>query len=79
MLAQVNAVAAVLAQADQTTANFLYNGDDAVALRRDGTIVDVIGQIGVDPGAEWGSGDASTADATLRRKPGVHAGDADGG
>lgn len=78
VLAQVNAVAAVLAQADQTTANFLYNGDDAVALRRDGTIVDVIGQIGFDPGAEWGSGDASTADATLRRKPGVHAGDTDG-
>ncbi len=78
VLAQVNAVAAVLAQADQTTPNFLYNGDDAVALRRAGTIVDVIGQIGFDPGAEWGSGDASTADATLRRKPGVHAGDPDG-
>lgn len=79
VLAQVNAVAAVLAQADQTTPSFLYNGDDAVALRRDGTIVDAIGQIGADPGAEWGSGDTSTADATLRRKPGVHGGDADGG
>ena len=79
VLAQVNAVAAVLAQADQTTPNFLHNGDDAVALRRDGAIVDVIGQIGFDPGSEWGSGDASTADATLRRKPGVHAGDTDGG
>ncbi|MCC6222467.1 MAG: tandem-95 repeat protein [Thermoleophilia bacterium] len=78
VLAQVNAVAAVVAHADQTTANFLYNGDDAIALRRAGTIVDVIGQIGLDPGGEWGSGDTSTADATLRRKPGVHAGDADG-
>ncbi len=78
VLAQVNAVAAILAQADQTTSNFLFNGDDAVALRKAGTIVDVIGQIGSDPGTEWGSGATSTADNTLERKAVVQAGDANG-
>src|SRR5690606_34508762 len=41
-------------------------------------ILDVIGQIGVDPGTEWGIGPTSTADNTLRRKAGVCAGDANG-
>ena len=35
------AVAALLALADQTTTNFLFNGNDAVALRSAGRIVDV--------------------------------------
>ena len=78
VLARSLAVAAILAEADQTTTNFLFNGNDAVALRKAGVIVDVIGQIGTDPGTEWGSGDVSTADNTLRRKPSVQAGDADG-
>jgi Ca2+-binding RTX toxin-like protein len=70
---------ALLALGDQTTTNFLFNGNDAVALRHAGAIVDVIGQIGVDPGLEWGTGDASTADNTLRRAPTVEAGDPNGG
>ena len=78
VLARSAAVAAVLGQADQTTTNFLWNGNDAVVLRKAGVIVDVIGQVGADPGVEWGSGDATTADHTLRRKPGVQAGDPDG-
>jgi hypothetical protein len=40
-------------------------------LREGTTIVDVIGQIGFDPGTEWGSGLVSTADNTLRRKTAV--------
>ena len=32
-------------------------------------VIDVIGQIGFDPGTEWGTGLTSTADNTLRRKP----------
>lgn len=56
-----------------------FNGNDAVALvRADGTIVDVIGQIGFNPGTEWGLGSASTADNTLRRKSNVCVGDAIG-
>lgn len=54
-----------------------YNGDDALDLVCDGQVVDVIGQVGVDPGSAWvGSlGKASTLDRTLRRKCGVTQGD----
>ena len=38
----------------------------------------MIGQVGVDPGTEWGTGLQSTADNTLRRKPSVTGGDVDG-
>ena len=31
--------------------------------------VDVVGQIGFDPTFEWGTGNTSTADNTIRRKP----------
>jgi predicted extracellular nuclease len=78
VLAQSNANAAILAQADQTSAASWFNGDDAIVLRRggaSGTIIDVIGQVGVDPGTEWGSGLTSTADNTLRRKSSVTTGD----
>ena len=47
-------------------------------LRRGGTVLDVVGQIGFDPGTEWGSGLASTQDNTLRRKGAVQAGDPNG-
>ena len=60
------------------TARDWFNGDDAVVLRKGTTVIDVIGQIGVDPGTEWGSGLTSTADNTLRRKAAVEAGDANG-
>ncbi|WP_019180486.1 ExeM/NucH family extracellular endonuclease [Microbacterium yannicii] len=71
---------AILAQADQVSATNagLFNGDDAVALVKSGTIVDVLGQIGVDPGTEWGTGATSTADNTLRRAAGTCVGDATG-
>lgn len=78
VLAQSSASAAILAQADQTNGASWYNGDDAVALRKGTTIIDVIGQIGFDPGSEWGSGLTSTADNTLRRKTTVCAGDPNG-
>jgi predicted extracellular nuclease len=69
---------AITAQADQTSTASLWNGDDAIALVKGDVIVDVIGQIGVDPGTEWGTGLASTADNTLRRNANVVVGDADG-
>ncbi len=78
VLAQASANATILAQADQTSSASWYNGDDAVVLRKGTTIIDVIGQIGFDPGTEWGSGLTSTADNTLRRNPSVCAGDPDG-
>jgi predicted extracellular nuclease len=78
VFAQSSASSEILAQADQTSGAGLFNGDDAIVLRKggtSGTIVDAIGQIGVDPGTEWGSGLTSTADNTLRRKSSITMGD----
>ncbi len=69
---------AITAQADQLSTASLWNGDDAIALVKNDVAVDVIGQIGVDPGTEWGTGLTSTADNTLRRNAGIIVGDADG-
>jgi uncharacterized protein len=78
VLAQSSAGAAILAQADQTNGAGWFNGDDAVVLGHGTTTIDVVGQIGTDPGTEWGTGLTSTLDNTLRRKPTVQAGDANG-
>jgi uncharacterized protein len=78
VLAHSSANATILAQADQTNGAGWFNGDDAVVLRKGTTVIDVIGQIGFDPGTEWGSGLLSTADNTLRRKTEVCSGDPDG-
>ena len=63
---------------NQTSSASWFNGDDAIVLKKGGatgTIVDAIGQIGFDPGTEWGTGLNSTADNTLRRKAANCAGD----
>ncbi len=68
--------ATILAQADQTNGEpGLFNGDDALVLVKAGQPVDAIGQVGFDPGTEWGSGLTSTADNTLRRKGDIECGD----
>ena len=76
--AQSTADPAILAQADLTNGAGWFNGDDAVVLLKGTTPIDVIGQVGFDPGTEWGSGLTSTADNTLRRKASVCVGDPDG-
>ncbi|HXK16476.1 MAG TPA: hypothetical protein VNG33_01630, partial [Polyangiaceae bacterium] len=53
-----------------------FNGDDALALSCGAVLLDVIGQIGVDPGDAWGAG--ATADHTLRRRCSVSTGLRDG-
>ncbi|WP_373529811.1 ExeM/NucH family extracellular endonuclease [Nostoc sp.] len=78
VFAQSLANAAILDQADQTNGSGLFNGNDAIVLRQGGatgTILDSIGQIGLNPGAEWGTGLTSTADNTLRRKSSITTGD----
>jgi len=55
-----------------------FNGDDAIALKKNGVTLDVIGQIGTDPGNEWGTGLTSTEDNTLVRKCSITTGDAVG-
>jgi predicted extracellular nuclease len=78
VLANPSASAPILAQADQTSGSVLWNGDDAVALRRGTTFIDVIGQIGLDPGTQWGTGLVSTQNNTLLRMATIFAGDTDG-
>jgi predicted extracellular nuclease len=78
VLAHENAAPAVLAQADQVAGGGWFNGDDAVVLRRGAATIDVIGKLGSDPSAQWGSGLASTADNTIRRKASVACGDPNG-
>jgi predicted extracellular nuclease len=74
VIAHNSADAAILAQADQTSGGGWFTGDDAIVLRKGTTIVDVIGQLGTDPGTAWGTGLTSTLDHTLRRKTSVCAG-----
>lgn len=75
VVAHASSNADILARADQTTGAGWFNGDDAVALVRAGERMDVIGQIGFDPGSAWISGTVSTVNQTLRRKQGITAGD----
>ena len=77
VIAHSSANAAILAAADLTSGAGLFNGDDALVLSNGGAVVDSIGQVGFDPGSEWGTGLVSTADNTLRRAGSVCAGDTD--
>ncbi len=67
------------ASCDATSSALNHNGDDGYALVCNGTLLDFFGQLGVDPGAEWGTGLTSTADNTLRRLCSVTAGDTNSG
>lgn len=76
VLANSQAAAGILAIADITNNSVInFNGDDAVVLKHNGTIIDVFGQVGVDPGSYWGTLDYTTADHTLVRKSSITVGD----
>src|SRR5690606_5842140 len=63
---------------DATSGALDVNGDDALVLRHNGAIIDVIGRVGEDPASgEWGTGDTSTANNTIQRMDTVCAGDTD--
>ena len=53
VVADDGADAAILAVADQLSTSNFFNGDDVIALLKDRVVVDVFGQIGVDPGSAW--------------------------
>ena len=76
VLKHASASASIAAQ--QTSASLSFNGDDAVVLKKGTAIVDVIGQIGFDPGTAWSANGVSTLDQTLRRKVGILQGDTNG-
>ena len=68
VVAVSGADAALLAKADLVNGGSFFNGDDAVVFR-DGSdsIIDSIGQIGVDPGSYWGTSALKTQNMGLRR------------
>ena len=79
VMAHGSADAAILAEADLTNNSVInFNGDDTVVLRNGGIVIDVIGQIGNDPGPEWSGGGIGTQNETLRRKSSITEGDTDG-
>ena len=62
------------------TATIGFNGDDAVVLRNSaGDVIDVLGQVGFDPGSQWSANNVSTQNATLRRKSNIESGDVNAG
>ncbi len=77
VVADDGAAPAILAETDQTSTASFFNGNDAVVLKKGSAIIDVIGQVGYNPGSEWGSGNQSTQNNTLRRKASVCQGDTD--
>jgi hypothetical protein len=49
-----------------------FNGDDVIALRTSGgAYVDIVGNVGCDPGTQWSSGSHSTLDKTLTRNANI--------
>ena len=60
---------------NNTVANF--NGDDPLVLKKNGVIIDSIGQIGTDPGTNWSANGVNTSEMTLVRKSTVTTGDTD--
>ena len=67
VIADNDAGAEILNRTDLTSTSSFFNGDDAIVLKENGVVVDSLGQVGFDPGSQWGNGDVSTQDNTLRR------------
>ena len=78
VVANTSASSSILSKANLTSGSVNFNGNDAVVLKNGSTVLDVIGQIGYDPGTEWGTGNASTCDNTLVRNGNIMAGDTNG-
>ncbi len=80
VLAPDQAVPEILAQTDVALSYpnvVFFNGDDALVLKKAGTVIDSIGKVGERPSGQWGSGDVATKDRTIVRKPTVSHGDTD--
>ncbi|MCZ2499022.1 ExeM/NucH family extracellular endonuclease [Xylophilus sp. Kf1] len=75
VLTNASASAAAKPAGSTTSGVANFNGDDALTLEKSGAVIDRIGQVGFRPAGAWVGGSVSTLDQTLRRKPGVTAGD----
>ncbi len=73
------ALAQIIAASDITSGVTNYNGDDAMELvnTATGLSIDIIGEIGVDPGSSWTVGTGSTKNHTLIRKMSINSGNID--
>ena len=60
-------------EADLTSSQLNFNGDDAVVLTKASATIDIFGNIGCDPGSQWSDGNA-TANMTLIRNADVFQG-----
>ncbi|WP_246944372.1 5'-nucleotidase C-terminal domain-containing protein [Bacillus pinisoli] len=75
VIAHPSANAEILAKADVTNGSVAnFNGDDAIVLKKAETVIDSFGQVGFDPGSEWGG---VTQDDTLVRRASIYSGDTD--
>lgn len=77
VVADDGADAAILSVADLTPSASFFNGDDTILLLNGTQIIDAIGQLGVDPGATFGTAPTATQNQTLRRLETVTDGDPD--
>ncbi|MES2589296.1 MAG: FG-GAP-like repeat-containing protein [Bacteroidota bacterium] len=68
VIAHPTSAVGILNMADLQTSALNFNGNDAIALTKDITNIDVIGQIGFDPGSAWTDSGISTNGMTLIRK-----------
>ncbi|MFM9983590.1 MAG: PKD domain-containing protein [Flavobacteriales bacterium] len=68
VVANAMSSATILSIADITSGVCNFNGDDALGLYKNDVLIDVIGEIGVDPGAFWIVGSGAMQDYTLVRK-----------
>jgi predicted extracellular nuclease len=49
----------IINASDLLSATCNFNGDDAVVLKKSGTVIDMIGSVGADPGTGWNVGSTS--------------------
>ncbi|MFH0863893.1 MAG: signal peptidase I [Candidatus Gottesmanbacteria bacterium] len=68
----------ILSKCQKTNSNLNFNGDDTLALMNGSIILDVLGQIGNDPGTSWGTPPITTNGHTLVRKCTIIHGDTNG-
>lgn len=57
---------------------FTFNGDDALQVKYGGTLTDVFGEPGSDPGSSWSGGGVSTANQNIQLKDGITTGELTG-
>ena len=71
--------ATIYSGADLETGQLSYNGDDAIGLYSNDVLIDVVGEIGIDPGSSWSVAGTSgaTANHTIVRKSDIVSGNTD--